>query len=128
MLDDRYICTHCGATMRAPKKVSGMGCWVTILLFVLFVISIVTFLWMLTLLLLIADAIIYYSTLKKNCCTKCKGKECVIPINTLMGQKLLRDISAASKDAVAPTTSTTESSPDSGKIVYDTKTHQYVKR
>ena len=95
MFEDRYICTHCGATMRSPKKVSGMGCWVTLLLLVLFIATVVTFLWLLSILVLILDAIIYYCTLKKNCCPKCKGKECVIPINTPMGQKMLRDFASA---------------------------------
>ena len=25
MFEDRYVCTHCGVTMRTPKKVSDMG-------------------------------------------------------------------------------------------------------
>lgn len=93
MFEDRYICTHCGATMRSPKKVSGMGCWVTGLLFVLFVLTLVTFMWVLSLIILILDAIIYYATLKKNCCPKCKGKECVISVSSPMGQKLIHDLS-----------------------------------
>ena len=61
------------------------------LLFFLFVGSLVMMLWPVAILILIADAIIYYATLKKNCCPRCKGKECVIPLDTPMGRKLKRD-------------------------------------
>ena len=81
--------------MRSPKKVSGMGCWVTALLFLLFVGSVVTLMWPVAILILFVDAVIYYATLKKNCCPECKGKECVIPLNTPMGQKLMRDFKSA---------------------------------
>ena len=124
MFEDRYVCTQCGATMRSPKKVSGMGCWVTALLFVLFVLTLVTFMWILSLIVLIADAIIYYATLKKNCCPNCKGKECVIPINSPMGQKLIRELKPQAK-ASAPEKNASPSSE--AKIVYDPETHQYVK-
>ena len=125
MFEDRYICTNCGTTMRSPKKVSGMGCWVTLLLLLLFVGSVVTLLWPLAILILVADAIIYYATLKKNCCPKCKGKECVIPLNTPMGQKLMRDFkSAAPPDAAAQAQATSSE----GTIVYDSQTHEYVRK
>jgi hypothetical protein len=126
MFEDRYVCTQCGATMRSPKKVSGMGCWVTALLFVLFVLTLVTFMWILSLIVLIADAIIYYATLKKNCCPKCKGKECVIPINSPMGQKLMRELSTGRDPS--PSVADAKSKTGEEKIVYDPETHQYVKR
>ena len=126
MFEDRYVCTQCGASMRSPKKVSGMGCWVTALLFVLFVLTLVTFMWVLSLIVLIADAIIYYATLKKNCCPKCKGKECVIPINSPMGQKLMRELSTGRDPS--PSVADAKSKTGEEKIVYDPKTHQYVKR
>ena len=126
MFEDRYVCTQCGATMRCPKKVSGMGCWVTALLFVLFVLTLVTFMWILSLIILIADAIIYYATLKKNCCPKCKGKECVIPINSPMGQKLMRELSTGRDPS--PSVAYAKSKTGEEKIVYDPETHQYVKR
>jgi hypothetical protein len=126
MFEDRYVCTQCGATMRSPKKVSGMGCWVTALLFVLFVLTLVTFMWVLSLIVLIADAIIYYATLKKNCCPKCKGKECVIPINSPMGQKLMRELSTGRDPS--PSVADAKSKTGEEKIVYDPETHQYVKR
>ena len=91
MSNVRYICTKCGATMWKPKKISGMGCWVTILLFIAFLVTIDMAQWELSFLILVLDAIIYYCTLKKNCCPKCKCNKCVIPIDTPMGQKLLRD-------------------------------------
>ena len=126
MFEDRYVCTQCGASMRSPKKVSGMGCWVTALLFVLFVLTLVTFMWILSLIILIADAIIYYATLKKNCCPKCKGKECVIPINSPMGQKLMRELSTGRDPS--PSVADAKSKTGEEKIVYDPETHQYVKR
>ena len=126
MFEDRYVCTQCGATMRSPKKVSGMGCWVTALLFVLFVLTLVTFMWILSLIILIADAIIYYATLKKNCCPKCKGKECVIPINSPMGKKLMRELSTGRDPS--PSVADAKSKTGEEKIVYDPETHQYVKR
>ena len=126
MFEDRYVCTQCGASMRSPKKVSGMGCWVTALLFVLFVLTLVTFMWILSLIILIADAIIYYTTLKKNCCPKCKGKECVIPINSPMGQKLMRELSTGRDPS--PSVADAKSKTGEEKIVYDPETHQYVKR
>ena len=126
MFEDRYVCTQCGATMRSPKKVSGMGCWVTALLFVLFVLTLVTFMWILSLIILIADAIIYYAALKKNCCPKCKGKECVIPINSPMGQKLMRELSIGRDPS--PSVADAKSKTGEEKIVYDPETHQYVKR
>ena len=126
MFEDRYVCTQCGASMRSPKKVSGMGCWVTALLFVLFVLTLVTFMWILSLIILIADAIIYYATLKKNCCPKCKGKECVIPINSPMGQKLMRELSTGR--VPSPSVADAKSKTGEEKIVYDPETHQYVKR
>ena len=129
MFEDRYICTNCGTTMRSPKKVSGMGCWVTTLLFLLFVGSVVTLMWPVAILILFVDAVIYYATLKKNCCPECKGKECVIPLNTPMGQKLMRDFKSA-PPAVASTAEASkpqETSSD-GKIVYDPKTHEYVRK
>ena len=126
MFEDRYVCTQCGASMRSPKKVSGMGCWVTALLFVLFVLTLVTFMWVLSLIVLIADAIIYYATLKKNCCPKCKGKECVIPINSPMGQKLMRELSTGRDPS--PSVADAKSKTGEEKIVYDPETHQYVKR
>ena len=126
MFEDRYVCTQCGASMLSPKKVSGMGCWVTALLFVLFVLTLVTFMWILSLIILIADAIIYYATLKKNCCPKCKGKECVIPINSPMGQKLMRELSTGRDPS--PSVADAKSKTGEEKIVYDPETHQYVKR
>ncbi|MGN0888762.1 MAG: hypothetical protein ACI4UY_07775 [Kiritimatiellia bacterium] len=126
MFEDRYVCTQCGASMRSPKKVSGMGCWVTALLFVLFVLTLVTFMWILSLIILIADAIIYYATLKKNCCPKCKGKECVIPINSPLGQKLMRELSTGRDPS--PSVADAKSKTGEEKIVYDPETHQYVKR
>ena len=111
--------------MYRPKKVSGMGCWVTALLFLLFVGSIVTMLWPLAILILVADAIIYYATLKKNCCPKCKGKDCVIPLNTPMGQKLMRDFKSAEPPEVAAQAQATSSE---GTIVYDSQTHEYVRK
>ena len=126
MFEDRYVCTQCGASMRSPKKVSGMGCWVTALLFVLFVLTLVTFMWILSLIILIADAIIYYATLKKNCCPKCKGKECVIPINSPMGQKLMHELSTGRDPS--PSVADAKSKTGEEKIVYDPETHQYVKR
>ena len=78
--------------MRKPKKVSGMKGIVTILLAVLFFSTIVTAMWLLSFFLLVLDAIIYYSTLKENCCAKCKGKECVIALDTPMGQKISRTL------------------------------------
>ena len=126
MFEDRYVCTQCGASMRSPKKVSGMGCWVTALLFVLFVLTLVTFMWILSLIILIADAIIYYATLKKNCCPKCKGKECVIPINSPMGQKLMRELSTGRDPS--PSVADAKSKTGEEKIVYDPETHQYMKR
>ena len=126
MFEDRYVCTQCGASMRSPKKVSGMGCWVTVLLFVLFVLTLVTFMWILSLIILIADAIIYYATLKKNCCPKCKGKECVIPINSPLGQKLMRELSTGRDPS--PSVADAKSKTGEEKIVYDPETHQYVKR
>lgn len=126
MFEDRYVCTQCGASMRSPKKVSGMGCWVTALLFVLFVLTLVTFMWILSLIILIADAIICYATLKKNCCPKCKGKECVIPINSPMGQKLMRELSTGRDPS--PSVADAKFKTGEEKIVYDPETHQYVKR
>ena len=115
--------------MRNPKKISGMGCWVTILLFILFVITVVTFLWILSFLILVLDAIIYYATLKKNCCPKCKGKECVIPINTPMGKKLMRDFASVSTPAASPdTVPEAQDKSSEGKIVYDPETHEYVRK
>ena len=126
MFEDRYVCAQCGASMRSPKKVSGMGCWVTALLFVLFVLTLVTFMWILSLIILIADAIIYYATLKKNCCPKCKGKECVIPINSPMGQKLMRELSTGRDPSLSVADAKSKTGEE--KIVYDPETHQYVKR
>lgn len=103
-----------------------MGCWVTALLFVLFVLTLVTFMWILSLIILIADAIIYYAMLKKNCCPKCKGKECVIPINSPMGQKLMRELSTGRDPS--PSVADAKSKTGEEKIVYDPETHQYVKR
>ena len=114
--------------MRSPKKVSGMGCWVTVLLFLLFVGSIITLMWLVSILILIADAIIYYATLKKNCCPKCKGKECVIPLSTPMGQKLMHDFKSASPASESPAAASQPlETPSEGKVVYDPKTHEYVR-
>ena len=129
MAKARYICTKCGATMWKPKKISGMGCWITALLFIAFVASVVTLLWGVSFLILVLDAIIYYCTLKKNCCPTCKGKECVIPIDTPMGHRLLRDLNAESPATSSGTAEPTPSEPaDKGKVVYDPNTHEYVRK
>ena len=113
--------------MWRPKKISGMGCWVTALLFLLFMVSIALF-WPLAIFVLVLDAVIYYATLKKNCCAKCKGHDCVIPIDTPMGRKLMHDFSSGAKNASAPAQSNAQQPSSSGAIVYDPVTHQYVKR
>ncbi|MBR4652206.1 MAG: hypothetical protein IKO72_02490 [Kiritimatiellae bacterium] len=129
MAKARYICTKCGATMWAPTKISGMGCWVTILLLIAFVATVVTFLWVVSFLILVLDAIIYYCTLKKNCCPKCKGAECVIPLDTPMGRRLLQDFNAGSQSTSSGTAEPAQSEPaDKGKVVYDPNTHEYVRK
>ena len=107
--------------MWKPKKVSGMGWIVSILLAILFFATLLTVI--IPIIILIVDTIIYYCTLKKNCCPECKGKECVIPINTPIGQKLLRDFSDGSNN----TTPQNAKQEVSGRLYYDERTHQYVK-
>ena len=129
MAKAHYICTKCGATMWNPKKISGMGCWITVLLFIAFVASVVTFLWVVSFLILVLDAIIYYCTLKKNCCPKCKGTECVIPIDTPMGRRLLRDFNTESPVTDGGKAEPTQLEPaDNGKVMYDPNTHEYVRK
>lgn len=88
-----YICTRCGATMQRPTLLSATGTWLIVLTFVLLFVAL---LWPIVFTALIACVLIFFVTLKKNCCPKCGGNECVVPINTPMGQKLLRDLAPPS--------------------------------
>ena len=129
MLDDCYICTNCGATLRRPKEFSGMGCWPQVLLALLLILSVVALLWLVAFLIVLVDAIIYYATLKKNCCPKCKGKECVIPLNSPMGKKLMQNLKSASSTITSQVrASDAQNVLAEGKIVYDAETHEYVKK
>ena len=83
----RYVCSECGATMWSPKRVSDMGCRVAGGLLAMFVCAVyvsmfVTYMWILPLLVLVLDMIVYKLTLKKNCCPKCGGVSCVVPIDS----------------------------------------------
>ena len=86
----RYVCAECGATMWSPKKVSGMGWGMALILLavfialviIMFVANIVLIMWPALPLLLVFDAVIYYLTLKRNCCPKCGGKRCVVPLKS----------------------------------------------
>ena len=118
----RFICSRCGTQINKPKRKSrsNLGCIVMGLLFLVTLPTII-----IPIIIVIVDYMWYRSSIKNMCCPCCEGSECVIPINSPMGQKLMRDFSASKSTAV----SSSKNFPQKGKeeIVYDSKTHQYVK-
>ena len=115
----KYICKNCGAKMDKPRhRTRGAGgC---LLMGFLFLITIPTIIG--PIIIAILDCIWYRSSLKTMCCPFCDGERCVIPLNSPEGRRIEASYRSIPNDSVSAT------SPLSPQIVYDPKTHQYVKR
>ena len=118
----RFICSRCGTQINKPKRKSrsDLGCVVMGLLFLITLPTII-----IPIIIVIIDYMWYRSSIKNMCCPFCEGNECVISINSPMGQKLIRDFSASKSTAVSP--SKNSSPKEREEIVYDPQTHQYMK-
>ena len=115
-----YICSKCGMKLSKPKK-KTRGPAGLLLMAILFLVTLPTII--IPIIILIVDHMWYYGSVKDMCCPQCGGKECVIPINSPMGKKIAQDLSTKAFSVAVEKVS----SSNKEEIVYDPKTHQYVK-